>query len=131
MNAHHETSTYTLDLPGELKRRRINPKFHVSLLRPHVPNDDLLFPGREVTAFYDFGDYIEGETGVEAILDHIWNPDLFLKVKWDDGDETWEPLSTCDKLEALDRYLELHGVRRPGQLPRGDKIVRRAVRGNA
>jgi hypothetical protein len=32
------------------------------------------------------------------------------------GDITWEPLDNCKQLEALDRYLELHGVRCPTEL---------------
>ena len=39
-----DTSNYELDLSPELKARQIHPKFHVSLLRPHEPNDDTLFP---------------------------------------------------------------------------------------
>jgi hypothetical protein len=38
------TSNYILELPEELQHRGIHPKFHVSRLRPHVQNDDLLFP---------------------------------------------------------------------------------------
>ena len=34
------------------------------------------------------------------------------------GDTTWEKHDSCKQLEALDRYLELHGVRRPAQLQR-------------
>src|ERR1700742_4885253 len=42
----HDSSTYELELPPELMKRGIHPKFHVSLLRPHVANDVELFPNR-------------------------------------------------------------------------------------
>jgi hypothetical protein len=48
-------SNYELELLAELVRRRIHPRFHVSLLRPHQPNDDALFPNRKRAELYDFG----------------------------------------------------------------------------
>jgi hypothetical protein len=44
VRAFPDSSTYELDLPEGLKKRRINAKFHSSRLRIHEPNDDLLFP---------------------------------------------------------------------------------------
>ena len=45
---------------------------------------------------------------IEEILAHKWtNNNLELQVKWTLGDVTWEPLSSCKDLEALDIYLEL------------------------
>ena len=32
------------------------------------------------------------------------------------GDITWEPLSSCKDLEALDAYLELQGAKAPQDL---------------
>jgi len=49
------TSNYELELPMELLKRRIHNRFHVSLLRPHNPNDDALFPSRRKVQLYDFG----------------------------------------------------------------------------
>ena len=46
---------------------------------------------------------------------------LLLHVKWRLGDVTWEPAKTCEKLEALDDYLALHGVKKPAELPRKTK----------
>src|SRR5271154_3386462 len=51
-----DKSVYTLDLPPELVRRHIHPTFHVKLLWPYKPNDDILFPGREALTYYDFSD---------------------------------------------------------------------------
>ena len=33
------------------------------------------------------------------------------------GDVMWEPLIECKELQALDEYLDLHGVKRPCNLP--------------
>ena len=41
-----EGATYQLDSSEELLKRGINRSFHVSLLKPHVPNDNRKFPGR-------------------------------------------------------------------------------------
>ena len=41
-----EGATYQLDLSEENLKRGMNRSFHVSLLKPHVPNDDRRFPGR-------------------------------------------------------------------------------------
>src|SRR6266436_2210840 len=46
--SHPNESRYTLDLPPELKARRIHPSFHVTRLRPYNKNDDQLFPKCEV-----------------------------------------------------------------------------------
>ena len=49
---------------------------------------------------------------VEEILAYKWtNNDLEFQVKWMAGDVTWELLSSCKELEALDVYLELQGVK--------------------
>ena len=48
--SHPEISRYTLDLPPELKARRIVPSFHVSLLRQYHKSDDAIFPKCEVTS---------------------------------------------------------------------------------
>ncbi len=43
LDAHHEFSTYTLDLPLS----NMFPMFHASLLRKFVPNDPELFPSHK------------------------------------------------------------------------------------
>ncbi len=45
ISANTQTSTYKLELPNKLWKCNIHPKFHASLLRPHITNDDALFPG--------------------------------------------------------------------------------------
>ena len=56
--------------------------------------------------YYDFGNNEDQEWLVGEILAHKWtNNDL--EVKWTVGDVTWEPLSSCKELEALENYLEL------------------------
>jgi hypothetical protein len=112
------TSTYTLELLDELKCRRIHPTFHASLLRPHHPNNDALFPGCKATHYYDFGEDLKQEWVVDKIVNHWWDGShLRLQVRWSTGDMMWEHLVNCQELEALDRYLELRGVSNPEDLP--------------
>lgn len=110
-DSHPEKSRYTLDLPPELKARRIHPSFHVSRLRDYHRNDDKVFPKREVRAYYDFGDAEDNEWLVDEIIAHQWSGNkISFLVQWNLGDTTWEPYSECKDLEALDRYLELLGI---------------------
>ncbi|KAF6753624.1 hypothetical protein DFP72DRAFT_794396, partial [Ephemerocybe angulata] len=98
---------------------RIHNRFHVNLLRPHFPSDATNFPNREEPDAYDFGAPDDVEWHVEEIVDHAWvkgtNKYQFL-VKWSIGEPTWEPQSECNKLAAMDRYLELMGVSRIADL---------------
>lgn len=115
--AHPEKSTYTLELSPELRKRRIHPVFHASRLRPHLPNDDNKFPGRQAPKYYDFGTDSDTEFFVDKIIDHNWvKGKLELRVLWELGDNTWEPLEECKDLIALDDYLELQGVDKPAKL---------------
>ena len=72
LDANNKTSNVTLDLPAELKDRRITPTFHVSLIRLHVPNDDTLFPRRDAKSHYDFGGSDKPEWFVDEIITHRW-----------------------------------------------------------
>ncbi|TFK50713.1 hypothetical protein OE88DRAFT_1601231, partial [Heliocybe sulcata] len=113
------TSTYMLALPPELKARRIHPTFHINLLRRHEGNDDILFPHRESLTAYDFGEPTDVEFLVEDIIGHRWTKGkLEFQVRWVIGEVTWEPLSSCNDLEALDDYLSLARVDAPERLPR-------------
>jgi hypothetical protein len=68
-----DSSNYVLRLPPVLTQRNIFAKFHVSRLAPHEPNDSILFPGRAVEVFYDFGEDPEWEYQVKEIVDHWWD----------------------------------------------------------
>ena len=110
--AHPSSSTYTLDLSATM---RIHPTFHTSLLRPYVPNEDSLFPGRAdpkpgpvVTA-----DGVE-EFFVKRILDcrrrgRGWQY-LMRWCGYGPGSDSWLPGSEVDKLEALDIFLREQGL---------------------
>ena len=113
----NKSSNVTLELPQEFKDRKINPTFHTNLVWPYIKNDDILFPKRDTKVFYDFGNNKDQEWLVKEKLAHKWtNNNLELQVKWTLGDITWEPLSSCKDLEALDTYLELQGAKAPQDL---------------
>ena len=121
VNANELTSTYELDLSSELKRRGIHPRFHSSVLRPFVGNDENLFPHREPKKFYDFGMPDNTEWLVDDVVGHRWmGDDVAFMVKWNLGDSTWEPRDEVMKLGAYSRYLDLLGVDRWELLPRID-----------
>ncbi|GJE94878.1 hypothetical protein PsYK624_110540 [Phanerochaete sordida] len=127
VTAHPSTSTYTLELPRDLRRSNIHPTFHVRLLRRHEPDDDVIFPHRNTRTMYDLGDDPDAEWLVDEIMSHRWagrRPEFL--IKWNLGDTTWEPLSVCKDLEALDRYLELFGARDWHTLPRRTSRASRA-----
>ena len=112
-----EGATYQLDLSEELIKRGINPAFHASLLKPHVPNDDRRFPGRLPSQIPGFGKRAD-EWIVEAISDHQGkgiNSDF--QITWKAGDKTWAPYREVAHLMAMERYCELMGVDSPNDLP--------------
>jgi len=120
VTTHPETSNYTLELPLELVKWNIHPTLQLWL---HIPNDDVRFPKREVRVFYDFGDDPNAEWFIDSIVGHKWSRNrLQLEVRWSLGDVTWEPLSRCNELVALDQYLALHGVTDPEDLPRRQSV---------
>src|SRR5260221_5781528 len=85
--ANPSMSNYTLKLPIELEARNIHRTFHVSLLKPHVLNDDNRFPSRDVHVLYDFRHGDEMEQSMEEILAHQWDGrKLWLLIKWSSGD---------------------------------------------
>ncbi|KAL1938573.1 hypothetical protein VTO73DRAFT_11596 [Trametes versicolor] len=91
LRANPDTSSYTLELPGELVRRDI--------------------PGTGGQKFYDFGAPDEQEWLVDDIAGHRWtSKSIEFLVHWSTGEHTWEPLAHCDELKALDDYLALMGV---------------------
>jgi hypothetical protein len=83
----------------------------VSLLRPHHPNNNALFPNRCTLESYDFGAPDDTEWYVEKITTHRWvGCSIEFEVKWSLGDTTWEPLTNCNDLAALDLYMSLMGL---------------------
>jgi len=119
LRAWPDTSTYKLDLPTALRERRIHPIFHISLLRPYNTSNDTLFPNRIQPKPYNFGAEDDQKWFVDEIIGHRWDGrELDLEVRWSQGDTTWEPLSNCRDLAALNRYMELQGIGRPAQLAR-------------
>jgi hypothetical protein len=117
--AHNKASTVTLELPDDLKNWRMSPTFHTILVRWYVANNDELFPKQEAKSFYDFGAIADEEWLVDEIIAHrrIHSKDLEFQVRWTLGDVTWEPMSACQDIEALDNYLELRDVTRTCDLP--------------
>ena len=114
LKAMNDSSNLIIELPPELKDRRISPMFHTNLVRPYVKNNNILFPKRETKSYYNFGNNDKQEMFVNEILAHKWTDTNFeLQVKWMLGDVTWEPTDSCKKLEALDTYLELRGITCP------------------
>ena len=120
----NNSSNITIELPQEFKDRRINPTFRTSSVWPYIKNYDILFPKRDTKVYYDFGNNEDQEWLIEEILAHKWtNNDLEFQVKWMAGDITWEPLSSCKELEALDIYLELWGVKTPQSLLQCEQAI--------
>ncbi|KNZ80732.1 hypothetical protein J132_04708 [Termitomyces sp. J132] len=68
---------------------------------------------------YDLGTPDDQEWFINDLVGHCWN--LKFEVCWSLGDTTWEFLTTCKDLVALNRYLELQGVQHPVQLARMSK----------
>jgi len=111
------TSTYELELPTALQEWRINPVFHVLLLRAYHASKDSMFSNRVDPEPYDFGVPDEHEWFIDELLGHQWKgKNLEFEVRWSLGDTTWEPFENCIELEALDRYLEIQGVHCPAEL---------------
>ena len=117
-----KNSHYTLELPEELLKWRIHPTFHARLLCSAIENNDTHFPNREATFFYNFGDDPRREWNVDLIVDHKHSGNSILfDVQWETGEIMREPYNNCKELEALDRYLELHGIKHWHELPKKAK----------
>ncbi|KAF8301360.1 hypothetical protein DL93DRAFT_2033265, partial [Clavulina sp. PMI_390] len=102
---------YTLDIPSILSARGVFPTFHVSLLRPHYPSDDKLFPNRQIPTDFDLEGPREPEEEVDEISAHQWNGRGYtFLVKWASGESSWLNYREVQHLVALDQYLFLRGV---------------------
>ncbi|EJF55489.1 hypothetical protein DICSQDRAFT_13102, partial [Dichomitus squalens LYAD-421 SS1] len=109
-------ATYQLELSEELRARGINNAFHASLLRPHFPNDDRRFPGRQFHQLPGFGEQPR-EWAVDRILSHLGKgADAEFEVQWSTGDVTWAPYADVRHLQALTEYFEAMGISNIRQL---------------
>jgi hypothetical protein len=98
-----DNSTYLLELLLALQKRRIHPKFHISLLKPHFPLSDSAFPNRLQPEPYDFRTTDDHKWFVDEIIGHRWKgKKTKYEVRWSLGDTTWESHANCDQLAALD-----------------------------
>ena len=105
-----EGATYRLDLPHEMRTRGLVNAFHASLLRPHYPNDDRRFPGRQYHQLPGFGDNPR-EWAVDRILSHVGRgADAEFEVQWSTGDVTWAPYADVKHLQPLAQYYEALGI---------------------
>jgi hypothetical protein len=89
------------------------------LLRPHILNDDQLFPGRLDTQLGN-ADGTDGEWAVNSIITHVgvrW--DANFQILWKLGDKTWLPYDHMSHLNALLGYFELLGIKKIADLPEG------------
>ena len=66
-----------------------------------------MFPNRAQPKLYDFGTCDDQEWFINEIIGHHQENSLEFYIQWSLGDMTWELLSSCQDLEALDHYLEL------------------------
>jgi len=121
-------ATFKLELSSELRKRGINPTFHASLLRIHVPNYDRRFPGRQLVQLPGFGENPQ-EWAVERILRHSGKGiNSMFEILWNSGDKTWFSYEEIKDIEPLESYLEAMGVGKIGDLPYGkvssDEVTR-------
>jgi hypothetical protein len=116
-------NSFKIDLPDDLRRRGIYDVFHASLLRIHVPNDDRLFPGRDVSQVFSIVDKDEGtntheEWLVDRIVSHYGSRrNTMFEVRWKAGDTTWLPYDKVEHLEPLKSYFEAIGIDNINKLP--------------
>ncbi len=122
VKSHPEVSTYTLELPTALKECYLMSTFHISLIWPYYPTNDVMFPNQAHPEPYDFGAPDSQEWFINKIIGHRWKgpKKVEYQVWWSLGDMTWESHVNCSNLAALDCYLELQGVTSYIKLPKRD-----------
>ncbi|OJA11280.1 hypothetical protein AZE42_13313 [Rhizopogon vesiculosus] len=103
-------ATYRLDLSAELWSHRVHNAFHASLLRPHWPNDDRWFPGRQLHQLPGFME-TPSEWAVNQILSHSGKgEDTTFELQWSTGDVTWAPLNEVKHLQVFMEYCEAQSL---------------------
>ncbi|EJD42915.1 hypothetical protein AURDEDRAFT_34072, partial [Auricularia subglabra TFB-10046 SS5] len=110
-------TTFTLELPADLLGRGIHNAFHASLLRPHVTNDDVRFPGRQLGQLPGFKEPSADWTVTEITRHSGRGRELLFEVTWNTGQVTWERLREVKHLVVLESYLQAMGVDKPRDLP--------------
>ena len=77
----NDSSNITIELPQELKDKRISPTFHTNLVWLYFKNNNILFPKWEANSYYNFGYNDRQEWFIDEISAHKWaNNDLELQV---------------------------------------------------
>ena len=113
--------SFRLDLPSHLKKQGVHDVFHVSLLREHIPNDNRLFPGQMDTQVGNTPE-TEGKWVVDRLISHSGSgANSLFEVKWTSGNITWLPYYQITYLQVLSKYLDLVGVQKISQLPKGSR----------
>ena len=97
--AYPVTDNYTIDLPKELN---IHLTFHISLLKPYIPNDNNRFPSHTITKSGPLVEFEDERYELERIIKEKANPRTgqvlyYIKWKgWGHQDNTWEPADNID-----------------------------------
>jgi transposase InsO family protein len=114
--AHPRTSNYELALPSYLAK--VHPRFHVSRLAPHFPNDDERFPNRALSLSPPIAVDGDLEYEVERVLlhrRHRGKREYYVRWKgYGAGDDTWEPEANLlpNAGDLLDEYAQANGLDR-------------------
>src|SRR6202044_2763085 len=75
------------------------------------------FPGRQISQLASLGN--AEEWAVLSINSHHGKgEDAMFKLTWKSGDHAWLPYHEVSHLEALNQYLEAHGIANISKLPR-------------
>jgi hypothetical protein len=110
INAHPETSSYTLLLPNLPAKF---PTFHASLLKCHVPNDPTLFPSCELTCPAPILTNDGPEWTIEPIIDsRPRGRGMQYLVRWagyGPSNNSWLPSRKLQDCEVLDVWFSGRG----------------------
>jgi len=104
-----------------MRQRGIHNVFHLSLLHPHIPNDNHIFPGRHDGQISSEGtDNPEREWAADQIISHVESKSqAMFKVLWKAGNKTWLSYHEVKDLNILDPYLKASEVDTIAELSEG------------